>query len=72
MRAKQSVYAAESKAFVATQAADSCSAELSAVKQVRDRLDADLKQTQLLLKERTESHMSHIDQSATVQVSALV
>jgi len=68
MRSQQMMYDAKSAARVATRKVDSLQAELSTVKEVRDKLDDDLRQAHHLLRERTESLMHNFDQSVAVQV----
>jgi len=60
---------AQSAAGVATRTVDSLHAELTAVKQSRDQLHAELRQAHQLLRQRTESLVHHIDQSLEVEVS---
>jgi len=69
MRERHLTCDAQSAARVVTQTADSLRAELTAMKQTRDRLDADLGQAHQLLRERTQSLMLYFDQSVELEVS---
>ena len=68
MRERHVTFDAKSTERVATQAAESLRAELTAVKQLRDRLDADLTQAHQLLRERAQLLMQYFDQSVAVEV----
>lgn len=72
MRERHLTCDAKSAARVATQAVESLRAELTAVKQSRDQLDADLRQAHELLRERTQSLMQYFDQSVAVEASIWV
>jgi len=69
MRERHLTCDAQSAARVVTQTVDSLRAELTAMKQTRDRLDADLGQAHQLLRERTQSLMLYFDQSVELEVS---
>jgi len=72
VREQQLTYDAQSAARVATQAADSLRAELTAVKQSRDQLDVNLTAARQLLRERTDSRLQCFEQSLAVEVSGAV
>jgi len=72
MRERHLTCDAKSAACVATQAVESLHAELTAVKQSRDQLDADLRQAHELLRKRTQSLMQYFDQSVAVEASIWV
>jgi len=69
MRERHLTSDAKSTARVATQMADSLQAEVTAVKQSRDQLDADLRRAYQQLREGADSLVQYFDQSVAVEVS---
>ena len=69
MRERHLTCDAKSAARVVKQTAESLRAELTAMKQSHDQLDADLRQAHYLLRERTQSWKQYFDQSVAVEVS---